>query len=82
MALLALAQLVRKSFCGESARPSPHTPLFVRIDIIQRPVDGQFAEHDDLRDSKHCIAMRAFQKAGEVAEHDAGGGHGFTGVGQ
>jgi hypothetical protein len=26
--------------------------------------------------------MRAFQKVGEVAEHDAGGGHGFAGVGQ
>ncbi|CAI8836390.1 hypothetical protein EMIT0P294_11062 [Pseudomonas sp. IT-P294] len=81
-ALLALAQLVRKSFCGESARPSPHIPLFVRIDIIQRPVDGQFTEHDDLSDSKHLIAMWAFEKVGEVTEHDAGAGQGFAGVAQ
>ena len=58
------------------------TGLFLRIEIIQRPIHRQLAQHDDLRNAQQRIAMRALQKPRKVTGHDAGRGQGFAGVGQ
>src|SRR5690349_14251572 len=48
------------------------TELFLRIEIIQRLIHRQFAQHDDLRNAQQRIAMRALQKPRKVTGHDAG----------
>ena len=53
-----------------------------RLEVVERAVDGEFAEHDHLLDAEQGIAVGRFEQAGEVAEHDTGRGHGFAGVGQ
>ena len=54
--------------------------LILRIDIVQRAIDGQFTQHDHLLDAQQGIAVGAVQKSGEVTGHDTGGGEGFAGV--
>ena len=56
--------------------------LILRIDVIQGLVHGQFAEHDDLLDAQHGVAMRPFEESGEVTGHDTGRGEGLAGVDQ
>jgi|RhiMetStandDraft_4_1073278.scaffolds.fasta_scaffold38748_2 hypothetical protein len=58
------------------------TGLFLRFEIIQRPILRQLTQYDDLRNPKQCVAMRALHKPREVTGHDAGRGKGFAGVGQ
>ncbi|MNK46887.1 hypothetical protein D3C87_656820 [compost metagenome] len=58
------------------------TRLALRIEIIQRPIHRQLAQHDDLRNPQQRIAMRALQKPRKVTGHDAGRSQGFAGVGQ
>ncbi|MNF94450.1 hypothetical protein D3C84_771610 [compost metagenome] len=58
------------------------TRLALRIEIIQRAIHRQLAQHDDLRNAQQRIAMRTLQKPRKVTGHDAGRGQGFAGVGQ
>jgi len=57
-------------------------PLFLRVEVIQRPIHRQLTQHDDLRNPQQRVAMRAFQKSRKVTGHDAGRCQGFARVGQ
>ena len=54
----------------------------LEFDVIKGLVDGQFAQHDDLRDAQRGLAVRGIQGGGEVDQHFAGRAEGFVGVGQ
>ena len=40
--------------------------------VIQRPIHGQFGEHDDLLDRQNRSSLREFDVGGDVAGHEAG----------
>ncbi len=44
--------------------------LVLRIEVIQRPVDCQISQHDDLLDAQHHAALRPIYKGREVTGHD------------
>jgi len=62
--------------------PSSGWELAGDFDVIQRLVDGDFAEHHDLGDAQCGFAVRGVEHGGEVEEHFAGGAEGFAGVGE
>ena len=48
--------------------------LILWIEIIERLIHRQLAQHDDLRNPQHRAALGAFQQAGEIVGHDIGRG--------
>ena len=49
---------------------------------IQHPIHRQLTEHNQLRNPRQHMPMRAVHQPGEVIGHDLGRGQGFAGVGQ
>jgi hypothetical protein len=84
-----LAKLMKTFVHNERNKPSyvnsyttPFNNIKRNFNLIQRLIDGDFAEHHDLGDAQCGFAVWGVEHGGEVEEHFAGGAEGFAGVGE